>query len=513
MAAIPGSVRFTGFIAPTDSTDTYPVTDPTWGLGGLRRVSGTTERDLISTGRREAGMLVFSEGDDTYYKLGSGLTNSDWTAFLTGSTGGGTSADLWSASTGTNSIIANNGTGNVAEGNFTIVAGFSNIASSSGHFSSILGGSGNYTRGIRSSVVNGISNSATTTYGVVINGQYNLASDNPFSFIGNGRFNTASGRYSFIGNGKYHTASGDYSLIAGGRYNTASTNNALIVGGYNNLASGSNSFVGGGRFNIASNTRSVVVGGSGNESTGSQSFIGGGSGNVSSNVVSSVVGGSINSATTAYSFVGGGRRNLASASHSIVVGGRDNTASGTHSGILNGSGNTVSGSYSAVIGGQSLSNPYSNTVMMPNVYASIDFSGGTNGGVIYSGGTDLYDIFATAGSGGNETLAQTLALGNITDGNDIVLSTGDTITSISGTSKLDLRRDGVDGHFRLSGDGVEIEGAGNTFNVDAGVFGDAHQANDRWRRYYSNYIKCSLYTKCNACRKQWGYLLSWYRPL
>jgi len=86
MAEIPGSVRFTGFIAPTDSTDTYPVTDPKWGLGGLRRVSGTTERDAISTARRESGMLVFSEAEDTYYKLGTGLTNSDWSVFAQGTT-------------------------------------------------------------------------------------------------------------------------------------------------------------------------------------------------------------------------------------------------------------------------------------------------------------------------------------------------------------------------------------------------------------------------------------------
>jgi len=84
MALIPGSVRLTGFIAPTDSTDLFPVTNPTWGLGGLRRVSGSTERDLISTARRESGMLVYSENDDNYYKLGTGLTNSDWTVFMTG---------------------------------------------------------------------------------------------------------------------------------------------------------------------------------------------------------------------------------------------------------------------------------------------------------------------------------------------------------------------------------------------------------------------------------------------
>jgi len=97
MANIPGSVRLTGFIAPTDSTDTFPVTDPTWGLGGLRRVSGTTERDLISTGRRESGMLVYSEDDDNYYKLGTGLTNSDWTVFMTG----GGSGNFLSLSGGT----------------------------------------------------------------------------------------------------------------------------------------------------------------------------------------------------------------------------------------------------------------------------------------------------------------------------------------------------------------------------------------------------------------------------
>ena len=87
MALIPGSVRLTGFIAPTDSTDVFPVTDPKWGLGGLRRVSGTTERDDITTERREAGMLVYSEFDDTYFKLGTGLTNSDWEPFLGGDGG------------------------------------------------------------------------------------------------------------------------------------------------------------------------------------------------------------------------------------------------------------------------------------------------------------------------------------------------------------------------------------------------------------------------------------------
>jgi hypothetical protein len=78
MASISGSVRFTGFIAPTDSTDTYPVSKPIYGLGGLRTVDSLVDRDAITTPRREDGMMVFVKEDRNYYQLSSGLTNSDW---------------------------------------------------------------------------------------------------------------------------------------------------------------------------------------------------------------------------------------------------------------------------------------------------------------------------------------------------------------------------------------------------------------------------------------------------
>jgi len=84
MAAIPGSIPYTGFIAPTDSTDTFPVTKPEWGLGGLRRVADLTERDAITSPRRELGMLVYVVADQTYYTLKTGLTNSDWEAISFG---------------------------------------------------------------------------------------------------------------------------------------------------------------------------------------------------------------------------------------------------------------------------------------------------------------------------------------------------------------------------------------------------------------------------------------------
>lgn len=86
MALIPGSVRVGGFIAPTDSEDTYPVTDPTYGLGGLRTVNNTTARDSIPASRREEGMLVYVIGDQKYYQLLGGTTDAYWTEF-TGATG------------------------------------------------------------------------------------------------------------------------------------------------------------------------------------------------------------------------------------------------------------------------------------------------------------------------------------------------------------------------------------------------------------------------------------------
>lgn len=77
MSLIPGSVRVTGFIAPSDSADTYPAFKPIYGLGGMRTVIDLTERDAIFVPRREEGMLVYTISDETYYKLNSDLLT--WT--------------------------------------------------------------------------------------------------------------------------------------------------------------------------------------------------------------------------------------------------------------------------------------------------------------------------------------------------------------------------------------------------------------------------------------------------
>lgn len=81
MAAIAGSVTVTGFIAPTDTTDTYPVTDAVYGIDGLRSVADATARNAITTDRRRHGMIVFTQDDGKYWQLQASPwdnTNNDW---------------------------------------------------------------------------------------------------------------------------------------------------------------------------------------------------------------------------------------------------------------------------------------------------------------------------------------------------------------------------------------------------------------------------------------------------
>jgi hypothetical protein len=85
MAEIIGGVKVAGFISPTDSNDTYPVTDSIYGIDGLRNYSGDTSvLNTIPTSRRRAGMIVGVENGSKYYKLKSAPWNdtlSDWEEF------------------------------------------------------------------------------------------------------------------------------------------------------------------------------------------------------------------------------------------------------------------------------------------------------------------------------------------------------------------------------------------------------------------------------------------------
>jgi len=77
MAVIPGSVLVTGFVAPSDSTDTYPSHDALYGMDGYRSVANNTERDAIPAARRRFGMQVFTQDSLKVWRLESNLTT--WT--------------------------------------------------------------------------------------------------------------------------------------------------------------------------------------------------------------------------------------------------------------------------------------------------------------------------------------------------------------------------------------------------------------------------------------------------
>lgn len=78
MAVIPGSVPVTGFIAPTDSTDTYATHDAIYGRGGLVAVANAASRTAITADRRSEGMWVLQIDTGVLYQLQVDLVT--WTA-------------------------------------------------------------------------------------------------------------------------------------------------------------------------------------------------------------------------------------------------------------------------------------------------------------------------------------------------------------------------------------------------------------------------------------------------
>ena len=89
MASIPGSVRVGGFIAPSDTIDTYATHDSLYGRGGLKEVSSTEERDAIPADRRREGMIVYVGGVvQANYQLIGGIDNANWAVLEAGGGGG-----------------------------------------------------------------------------------------------------------------------------------------------------------------------------------------------------------------------------------------------------------------------------------------------------------------------------------------------------------------------------------------------------------------------------------------
>ena len=73
MAKIEGGVPVAGCIAPTDSSDVYPVTDPKYQKGGYRVVNDVAEMESITAARREEGMIVYVVSESATYRLKNGV--------------------------------------------------------------------------------------------------------------------------------------------------------------------------------------------------------------------------------------------------------------------------------------------------------------------------------------------------------------------------------------------------------------------------------------------------------
>lgn len=109
MAGYTGSIPLTGFIATTDTRDTYPVIDPLFGIDGLRCVATTAERNAIPNPRRRAGMVV-CVGSTSYYRLLNTTwdgSDNDWTDFITVPTSGNVSRTQYLITSASVSIPAN----------------------------------------------------------------------------------------------------------------------------------------------------------------------------------------------------------------------------------------------------------------------------------------------------------------------------------------------------------------------------------------------------------------------
>jgi hypothetical protein len=81
---IPGTVPLTGPIAPTETTDTYPVQTSTYGKGGHHEVANAAARNAITTLRRTTGMLATTQDDGQTWKLNPEPwdgTDADWSQF------------------------------------------------------------------------------------------------------------------------------------------------------------------------------------------------------------------------------------------------------------------------------------------------------------------------------------------------------------------------------------------------------------------------------------------------
>ena len=92
MAKYPGGVTVSGYIAPSDTLDTYATHKAQFGHGGYRSVADIAARDAITVIRREIGMVAYVISEDKEYRLVGGIENTNWVELIdqVGTGSGGT---------------------------------------------------------------------------------------------------------------------------------------------------------------------------------------------------------------------------------------------------------------------------------------------------------------------------------------------------------------------------------------------------------------------------------------
>ncbi len=326
-----------------------------------------------------SGSSLFNTISASTYYSGSTPLQTIINQISSGATGGFSG---WTNSTGIHSIVANNGTGNLASSQYTFTVGYNNSAITS--YSSVLGGYRNLASGSQSSIVGGENNVA---YGTE-------------SFIGNGKGNKSYGTYSSIVGGLYNFAGAIRTFIGGGQANSATTYNSSVVGGRGNLADSGYAFIGGGRFNKASSNGSIVLGGLSN------------------------------TASTAYAVVAGGAYNMASGSHSHASG-NGVIASGTTS-FIHGY-NSVAGGTNTNVLGANITGLTDNTTYVDN----LNIKTLPNFTAIASLAIDI-DGNVVTGSTSSSVNGNFLPLSGGTVTGDTIFTEGITANTISATTYLGL---------------------------------------------------------------------------
>ena len=88
MPTYPGYIPLGGPISPTDTSDTYPVTDTQFSLGGPWQVATYADLLTITAPRRRIGAIATTQDTNHQYQLQGGITDADWVD-ITGGGGGG----------------------------------------------------------------------------------------------------------------------------------------------------------------------------------------------------------------------------------------------------------------------------------------------------------------------------------------------------------------------------------------------------------------------------------------